>query len=206
MLRPEQRKRPDIPCVILAGGRSRRFGSNKALARAGGERLVDIVLRRIKRQTCGPIAINTGADVSGVEVPLLRDVLGGEVGPMAGIHAAMIWAREQGAGVVVTVPVDTPVLPDDFFEKLLAAQSPAVAVCAGRIHAVHGIWPVGLSDALAEAVEQGTRAARDWAAACDASECVFSESGRVDPFFNVNTPEDLQTLEQVLAQPERDCL
>lgn len=199
MSNPEQSKRPDIPCVILAGGKSARFGSDKALARVNGERLIDIMVRRIAQQTCGPIAINTSAELSGIEMPVLGDVLEGGLGPLAGIHAAMIWARGQGADAVVTVPVDTPVLPDDFFERLMAAQAPAVAVCAGRVHAVHGIWPVGLSDRLAEAAEQGTRAARDWAAACGASECVFADGERVDPFFNVNTPEDLQTLVRFLA-------
>ena len=196
----EQSKRPDIPCVILAGGKSRRFGSDKALARAGGERLIDIVIRRVEHQTCGPIAINTGAELSGIEGPVLPDLLAGGLGPLAGLHAAMIWASEQGADAVVTVPVDTPVLPDEFFETLMTAQRPAIAVCSGRLHAVHGIWPVALSDALAEAARKGMRAARDWAAACGASECVFAEGERVDPFFNVNTPEDLLTLERFLAE------
>lgn len=202
MSTPTQSEFPSIPCVILAGGQSRRFGSNKAFATLHGKRLIDVLIERIERQTSGPIAINASTD-SGFEKmgrKILPDRLPGSLGPLAGIHAAMHWAGKRGHKAVITTPVDTPILPARFVEILLAVGGPATAIFNGRVHAVHGIWPTSLEDVLAEAVTDGMRAARDWMAECDTSLCEFLAKEGEDPFFNINTPEDLRTLEN--AQPD----
>ncbi len=198
---PTQSDLPDIPCVILAGGKSRRFGSNKAFATLRGTRLIDVLIERIERQTSGPISINAIAE-SGFEKmgrKILPDRLPGSFGPLAGIHAAMHWAGKGGYSSVITTPVDTPILPARFVEKLVATGAPATAIFNDRVHAVHGIWPTSLEDVLAEAVTDGMRAARDWTAECEASLCEFRAEDGLDPFFNINTLEDMQMLEN--AQP-----
>ena len=202
MSTPTQSDFPSIPCVILAGGKSTRFGSNKAFATLHGKRLIDILIERIERQTSGPIAINASA-VSGFEKmgrKILPDRLPGCLGPLAGIHAAMHWAGKGGYKAVITTPVDTPILPARFVEKLVVERAPAIAMFIGRVHAVHGIWPTSLEEVLAEAVTDGMRAARDWMAKCDTSLCEFLAEEGQDPFFNINTPQDLRTLEN--AQPD----
>ncbi len=202
---PTQNDLPDIPCVILAGGKSRRFGSNKAFATLHGERLIDVLIERIEQQTSGPIAINAVAE-SGFEKTerkILPDRLVGSFGPLAGIHAATHWAGKAGYSSVITTPVDTPILPARFVEKLVAKGAPATAIVNDRVHAIHGIWPTSLEDALAEAVMDGMRAARDWIAKCEASMCEFYTQAGVDPFFNINTPEDLQMLENAQSVSPR---
>jgi len=198
---PTQKDRPDIPCVILAGGNSRRFGSNKAFATLHGARLIDVLIERIERQTSGPLAINAIAE-SGFEKmgrKILPDRLPGSFGPLAGIHAAIHWAGDAGYSSVITTPVDTPILPAHFVEQLVSTGAPATAVFNGRVHAVHGIWQTSLEEVLAKAVTDGMRAVRDWTAECQASLCEFRAEEGLDPFFNINTPEDLQILEN--AQP-----
>lgn len=201
MSNPDQNNRADIPCVILAGGQSRRFGSNKAFASIHGEPLIDIMIKRIQHQTVGPIAINAAADAGfdGLKQPILTDRLPGGLGPLAGLHAAMQWADQEGYETVVTTPVDTPLLPENFIERLVAAGPPSIATFAGRQHPAHGAWPTRLSDRLAQALANELRAARDWAEECEASACEFHDQSGLDPFFNINTPDDLRALEK--AQP-----
>lgn len=193
---------PELPCVILAGGQSRRFGSNKAFATLRGARLIDHLRARIKHQSAGPIAINapTGAGFDDVSEPLIIDRLTGNLGPLAGLHAAMSWAKDAGYSAVITTPVDTPVLPNDFVERLVATGAPAIVNYKDRGHYLHGLWRTSLTDQLESAIERGMRSARDWAAECNAATCEFHEQAGLDPFFNVNTPDDLLTLEN--AQPD----
>ena len=189
-------ERPSVACVILAGGRSRRFGSNKALAEFHGTRLVDHLVMRLAAQTSGPIAINASelADGGLHDYALVPDRIEGDIGPLAGLHAALFWASQQGFDAVITTPVDTPALPDDFIARLSAAGAPAIATHEQRIHALHGLWPTALHTRLEIAIGEGLRAARDWGKAINATECAFTARGAPDPFFNVNTPEDLARL------------
>ena len=196
MQTPDDTSRPDIPCVILAGGQSRRFGSNKALVRVRGARLSDLMIQRLAAQTTGPIAVNAPDDgpLSLAPYPILPDLIHEDIGPLAGLHAALSWAESLGQETVITSPVDTPNLPDDYVEQLLAATSPAVATCKGRIHALHGIWPVSLKPDLEAHISTGTRAARHWASACGAQNCEYAPLSSRDPFFYVNTQDDLSRL------------
>lgn len=192
----------DLPCVILAGGRSRRFGSNKALAPFKGKRLIDHLIERIEDQSDGPIAINapTGVGFDEMDQPLIADQLTGHLGPLAGLHAAMKWVKKAGYAAVITTPVDTPVLPHDFVERLVATGAPAIAKCDEKTHYVHGLWTTALTNQLESAIDRGLRSARDWAVMCKATTCDFHKQSELDPFFNVNTPDDLRTLEN--AQPD----
>ena len=194
----DQIVRTDTPCVILAGGQARRFGSNKALALLHGERIIDTLIARLDLQTTAPIAISAlkGSALDDLKHPILTDHFADSIGPLAGIHAAMCWARDQGYEEVVTTPVDTPLLPLSFIQKLIATGAPSIATFEDRQHVVHGLWPTRLIEQLVRSIERGTRSARDWVRECDAVECVFNDPSGQDPFFNINTPEDLITLEK----------
>jgi molybdopterin-guanine dinucleotide biosynthesis protein A len=104
----------------------------------------------------------------------------------------------MGADAVATAAVDTPFLPSDLVTRLRAAAAAAgaeAAVAATRgpeglkLHPAFGLWPVERRGALADALAAGRRRVRDWSAACGASTAVFDTEG--DPFFNINTPDDL---------------
>ena len=135
---------------------------------------------------------------------MVSDYLTGSLGPLAGLHAAVNWAKKAGYNAVITTPVDTPILPCDFVERLVATGAPAIAKCNDRLHFLHGLWSTALTEQLESAIECGLRSARDWAVECKAVECKFDEQAGLDPFFNVNTVDDLRTLEN--AQPDFPCM
>ena len=189
---------PSIACVILSGGQSRRFGANKAFAELDGRRMIDRLISRLERQSSGPIAVNASrkADYHLDAYPFLSDRYEGKIGPLAGIHAAICWADESGFDAVITTPVDTPLLPIDYVDRLTAAGAPSVAGYEARTHSAHGIWPTYLRKDLELAIESGVRAVHEWVSLAHIKTCVFPLQSGYNPFYNVNTKEDLAELLQ----------
>jgi molybdopterin-guanine dinucleotide biosynthesis protein A len=198
--------RSNIPGVVLAGGLSSRMGRDKAAVSLGGRLLLDHVLARLSSQAMD-VAVNTdAADARGL--PVIPDLIPGKAGPMAGIHAAMAYgARLPGVSHVVTVSVDSPFFPTDLVARLGAAiDGPsriAVAASAGRSHPVFGLWPVVLADDLGVWIATDEkRRVRDFLLRHDATEVAFplhpTRASALDPFFNINTPDDLVEAERWL--------
>lgn len=187
---------PDIACVVLAGGRSRRFGSNKAFAEIRGARLIDQLVQRLAAQTSGPIVINAPGDggYAHDKNALISDQMSGDIGPLAGLHAALSWAEAEGLEMVITTPVDTPLLPNDYVRRLFDNGAPSVSHYQDRTHPLNAIWPTTLCKELEHRIRNGMRKAFEWSAACGAADCVFPEQPGPDPFFNINTQDDLQSL------------
>lgn len=184
------------PGLILAGGMSRRMGGgDKALGDLAGRPLLTHVIERLSPQLPA-LALNANGDparFAGFGLDVIPDPLPGHPGPLAGVLAAMGWARARGAAWVLTAPGDTPWLPGDLVPRLIMAAEEgnglAVAECGGRLHPVCGLWPVTLADRLAADIAAGTRRVGDWALAQGAARAPFP-SGDPDPFANLNTPED----------------
>lgn len=180
--------------VILAGGASRRFGGDKALARLNGKPLIAHVIDRLS----GPqtvLAINAPVREAYAEfgLPLVPDSLEGGLGPLAGVLTAMHWAAAQGLDKVLTAPADTPFLPQGLFSALSGAEAPVVmARSSGQVHQVCALWSCALADDL-EAVLRSGEVRAVWAYAERHGRALvdFEPSGGVDAFFNINTPADL---------------
>ena len=192
---------PDIPICILAGGASRRFGSNKALALLAGKPMVQHVVERIKSQTAGPIAINANSDygLAGMGLTIVPDRKWSSEGPLAGIASALTWATELDATKVVTVALDLPLLPLDLISKLAETGRPSIAASGDQMHPVNGLWEVGQLDALEVYLQSGRRSAHGWAKQSEASVANFEiDANGIDPFWNVNTPDDLSKAELML--------
>jgi len=193
-----------IPCaVILAGGQSRRMlGQHKASLDINGTRLAHFVAHRLNAD-CHPIAISyNGSDeaILNGAFPCVLDVLSGSLGPLAGIHAAMTFAQQQGADRVITVAVDTPFFPDDFVSRMTQVAAPiALAQSAGRVHPTCGIWSVSLISDLETYLMSGQRRLWDWATSHGAV-CVDWSAEPWDPFFNINTPDDYAVAMTKLAE------
>lgn len=107
----------------------------------------------------------------------------------------MDWAAGQGAAQVVTLPADTPFFPDDLVSRLLFQGRPLVLAASdeGR-QPVIGLWPVALRGALKAALQAGMRRVGEFADAHGAVAVRFAN----DPFFNINTPEDLRRAEALI--------
>lgn len=196
--------------VILAGGRSSRMGASKALARLGGVPLAEHVYRRIAAQT-EPVIINANTDrqaLSALGIPVVPDGLGGYPGPLAGVLAGMKWAHEQTPPFshILTVAVDTPFFPRDLAARLSAAALRApeqivVAASGGRVHPTFSIWPAAQRETLQLwLMEPSNRRVMDWIGSQPYQVVNFEMSGdnetMLDPFFNVNNPDDLRRAEQ----------
>lgn len=172
------------PAVILAGGLSRRMGADKATVQLGGQSLLDHVIARLAPQV-PQVAVNAPAPLA--DLPHVPDPVAGRLGPLAGVLGAMLWARGLGYDRVLTAPVDTPFLPRDLVARL-AAHDAMVIARSERAHPVIGLWPVSLAEALRQQIDAGAR--RIGLFAAEAAQVAWDT--RPDPFFNVNTPEDLR--------------
>ena len=197
-----------IPAVILAGGRATRMGGgDKGWRTIGGKRLIDHVIARLEPQV-GAIALNANGDPDRFDLglPVLPDSIEGYAGPLAGVLAGMDWAETLGADAVVSVAADTPFFPADLVVRLQQAAGPSgLALAAspdetGKVwqHPTFGLWPVALRHDLRDALEGGLRKIVLWTDRHGAGEAVFA-SNPFDPFFNVNTPEDLARSEALLG-------
>lgn len=195
-----------IAGIILAGGRSSRMGGrNKALLELGGKTLLARLTERFAPQVHA-LAVNSNAELNQVSGPnpVLPDRFADFPGPLAGLDAGMCWAEGiTGITHIASVSVDTPFLPADFVNRLSdAGKGVAVARCGGRLHPTCALWPVSLRDTLEAFLRAGTsRRVLDFAAAAGYVAVDFP-AVPFDPFFNVNTPEELARAESLLEAAE----
>lgn len=206
----------DIPGVILAGGLSSRMGEDKARIRLGGVCLLDRAARRLAPQVSA-LAVNANGPVlfaEGGELPVFADLDTARAGPLGGILAALDHAGKHhpGASHVATVPIDSPFFPADLVARLArAADGPeriVAARSAGGLHPVFALWPVALAgDLSAWLAGGGALRVRSYLERHQAREVAFppveTPRGPLDPFFNINTPDDLAAAENWLWILER---
>lgn len=198
-----------FPAIILAGGQSRRMGEDKTNVRLGGVPLIRHVASRLSGQS-SPIAVNAVSHPASVpELAFFPDTLNGYLGPLAGILAAMRFAAQQkmSKSHVLTTAVDTPFIPLDLAHRLTVAlggpKAIAVAHSMDAMHPVCGLWPLTLADELEAFLKSGEKArvktflAQHQTAVVDFVP-IATAAGPLDPFFNVNTPEDLALAERYL--------
>jgi len=205
----------DLPPYLLAGGRSSRMGANKAFALLGGERLLTRIAVRIGQQQRMPIALNADADwPDTMGLRLVPDVIPGKLGPLAGVLTAIrdAAAKHPHASHVVTVPIDSPFFPIDLVARLAQAiagrDEIAIAASLGRDHPVFGIWPATVADDLDTWIlTDDKRRVRDFLARHTVRTVDFATIrtpiGPLDPFFNINTSDDLIAAETWLAALEQ---
>jgi len=197
--------------IILAGGLATRMGGgDKCLLPLGKGRVIDHVVARIAPQVAG-LALNANGDptrFADLDLPVLPDSIDGFAGPLAGVLAGLDWAAGQGATHVVSVAGDTPFFPRDLVERLRSATDAdhPIALAAtphpdrGKTrHPTFGLWPVALRGDLRAALHDGLRKVVQWTDKHGAATVMFSVD-RQDPFFNINTPEDLTFARQMLTE------
>lgn len=196
--------------VILAGGQARRMGGgDKGLLHLGDQPILRHVMDRLAPQV-EALAINANGDPARFDdfaLPILPDSIDGFVGPLAGVLAGLDWAAERGADTIVTAAADTPFFPCDLVPRLLMQSegmaNPLVLAATpdpkrGQArHPTFGLWPVSLREDLRTALNDGLRKVVLWTDQHNGREAVFG-TGKIDPFFNVNTPEDLAIAQAAL--------
>ena len=200
--------------VLLAGGASRRFGGgDKCLRLLGQKTLLQRVADRANPQV-GRLILNASGDADrfkDYDLEVVSDCIEGSFGPLVGILSGMEWARahEPKAQWVASFATDAPFIPQDLIDQLLnaARQRQAKIVVARSNHRpqpVFPLWQVDLADDLRKAiVEEGMRKVMAWVERYDFVFVDF-ESDLTDPFFNINTEEDL-TEAETFAQKDTDA-
>ncbi len=190
--------------IILAGGLATRMGGgDKGLLPLGSGTILSHVIERFTPQV-KDIALNANGDAarfSELGLPVLADSIDGFAGPLAGVLAGLDWAADQGADSIVSVAADTPFFPHNLVSHLqLAAKGMEHPLVLARTpdgrQPTFGLWPVALRDDLRTALEGGLRKVVMWTDKHGGREAMFDAPGA--PFFNVNTPEDLQMAQSML--------
>jgi molybdopterin-guanine dinucleotide biosynthesis protein A len=189
--------------LVLAGGLARRMGGgDKALIRIGNETILQRTLARLTPQVAG-IVLNANGDrarFAEFGLPVVADSVPDFAGPLAGILAGLDWlaANKPRTEWMVSVPGDCPFLPRDLVAKLHAARisNGKLLACAHSgdwRHPVAALWHVGLRDDLRHAITvEDLRKIEVWTARHGVALADWPIEP-VDPFFNVNTPEDVAT-------------
>lgn len=201
---------PSTLGLVLAGGLARRMGGgDKARITIGGVTILQRVLACLTPQ-CARLLINANGDparFADTRLPVVADSVPDFAGPLAGILAGLDWTAAHAAECewMASVPGDCPFLPADLVARLHAARSAAATplACARSgewRHPVVGLWPVALREDLRRAlVAEGLRKIEIWTARHGVAVADWA-AAPVDPFFNVNTPEDAAQAQMLATQ------
>lgn len=199
--------------VILSGGRSSRMGGgDKCLLRLGGEPVLAHIIDRLRPQVTD-IIVNANGDLArfaDFDLPVVADSIAGLAGPLAGVHAGLEWVKAHAGNVrsIVTIASDTPFFPVDLVQRFLSATEhhPVLVVAASSegVHPVVGLWPISIAPQIEESISRGMRKAGAFTKDNGALEVYFEPSRigdrLVDPFFNINRPEDLELANALLRE------
>jgi len=198
--------------VILAGGLGRRMGGgDKPMNDLLGRSILDHVLERARPQ-CNRIIINANGNPERFKrfcLPVVPDGIGGYPGPLAGVLAAMDWVAQNNPMIthIMSFAGDAPFIPRDLVVQLMkpvvAGADMARAKSFGQRHPVFALWPVRLrADLRDKLVNHEMRKIDLFTAAYNITEVDFT--GVPDPFFNINTPEDLNEAVRIISAQRRD--
>jgi molybdenum cofactor guanylyltransferase len=199
--------------ILLAGGKSSRMGGgDKCLRPLGGKPILARIIDRLGPQVTD-IVINANGDPSRFAefgFPVVPDSIAGFQGPLAGVLAGLQWVRANRPGVdhAVTIATDTPFFPADLAHRFRESPGNAsgfrIAESEAGLHPVIGLWPIGLCDSLESSLERGERKVTSWTRDHGAAPVYFPPvdvgGQSIDPFFNINAPEDLATAEALVGE------
>lgn len=201
----------DIVGVIIAGGQARRMGGgDKCLLPLGHGVVLDHIIARLRPQVA-TLALNANGATerfAGFGVPVFADSLGGDIGPLSGILAALEWAAATypRSRYVLTVAGDTPFFPLDLGARLSAVAERdradiALATADGHDEPLFALWSTALAEDLRDAIAAGTRKIMHWAERYRLARVAFAEGEAA--FFNINTPDDLAAAAARLGVDEK---
>tara|TARA_B100001105_G_scaffold142396_1_gene114140 strand:- start:4 stop:621 length:618 start_codon:yes stop_codon:yes gene_type:complete len=201
----------NILAVVLAGGKSKRFGSNKAEIMLKDKKLIDYTLEKIKSKFKKIIIVSNNLNFSNYTT--IKDCIDGQLGPLAGVLSAMKWAKINGDvfNWIVTFPCDTPFFNISLIEKFKKASKTQdsklyFAKAKNKRHNIFGLWSLDLIDQLEEdLLVNSIRKVEDWANEIGVKTINF-ENEKYDTFFNINTKEDLKHASELFEKINNDKL
>jgi molybdopterin-guanine dinucleotide biosynthesis protein A len=192
---PESAAPAGVTGIVLAGGMGRRMGGiDKGLVLLAGRPMAEHVLARLRPQV-DDVLINANQNLDRYATfgaPVVADAIGGFAGPLAGLHAGMTAASRE---FVVTVPCDSPFLPDDLVGRLMAGLTAgdaqlAVARTFDQPHPVFALVRRAVLPHLTAFLDGGGRKIDAWYATLRTVEVAFDDEA--DAFRNINTSDELE--------------
>ena len=188
--------------AIIAGGESKRMGEEKALLKLDGVTILERIASRLRIQV-DEVILNANGDnarFANSGIPFIADLLTTIATPLAGLHAVLRYGDENNFDAVVTVPSDSPFIPLDLVSRLLEAgeeKGAAIARSHDQEHYLTGIWTTALSRPLEKLIlHENLRRMQDFVSRVEAPSVLWSDQPH-DPFFNINTPDDLKIAELI---------
>ena len=191
--------------VVLAGGKSKRFGEDKSQTQLGSKILIDYILSEIINDFNEVIIVANDPIkcLSSNKITKIKDYKK-DLGPWGGVLSAMKWVKDNHKKYqwIVTFPSDTPFFKisvlNEFFNKINKKESELFFMKFNeKRHNIFGLWSMDLIDQLEKDLENGSRKVEKWAN--DIGVKIINMSyEKEDPFFNINTKEDLKKAEKIL--------
>ena len=192
--------------VVLAGGKSKRFGRDKSQVKLGDKILIDYILSEIV-DLYKDILIVANEPIKFLNsdnICLIKDIQK-DLGPLGGVFSAMKWVRDNKKDYkwISTFPIDTPFFKKDhlikFYKEINLDKSNLFFMKSKNTrHNIFGLWSLELFEKLKLALDKGDRKVELWANEIGVKTIDFEHENNKDPFFNINTEEDLESAKKML--------
>jgi len=191
----------NILAAIRAGGQSKRMGKDKLFLKLNNKKLIEHTIDKVKKYLKKIIIITNQDNEFFFENNLttVKDCVEGQLGPLVGILTAMKWTKENlsKCSWIATFPCDTPFFPESIIKSFIeeSEKKESLILCAsshGRKHNIFGLWSLDLYDRLKDdLINKKVRKVQDWTEKNKIKNLEFKFKD-YDPFFNINTEEDLE--------------
>lgn len=191
--------------VVLAGGKSQRFGEDKSQVKLGDKILIDYILSEIIDEFNEVLIVSNNSInfKKSKKISLIEDFKK-DLGPLGGVLTAMKWVKDNNKDYqwISTFPADTPFFKNqilkDFLQNINQEKDKLFFIKSNNTrHNIFGIWSIDLIDKLEEDLARGERKVEFWANSVGVKN-IEMEFDNKDPFFNINTKEDLKKAIEIL--------
>ena len=197
----------NILAVILAGGKSKRFGEDKNLAKLGSKSLIEHTTHKV-REKFKKILIIANKDLKikqSEDVTIIQDCIDGNLGPLVGVLTAMKWAKNIKSNYkwIATFPSDTPFfdisIVEQYEKKITRPDSNLYFIRSNeKRHNIFGLWSIDLLETLEnDLVKNNFRKVEEWANKIGVK-TINIKFDKFDPFLNINTQGDLTEAKKIL--------
>ena len=190
--------------VVLAGGKSLRFGKDKSQVKLNNKSLIDHILSEILTEFKELLIVSNNSIKfnKSEKISIIGDFKN-NLGPLGGVLTAMKWIKDNNKDYqwISTFPTDTPFFKNqilkDFHDKINLKNGKLFFIKSNNTrHNIFGLWSIDLADKLEKDLENGDRKVEDWANKVGVN-IIDMQFEKNDPFFNINTKEDLEKAKDI---------
>ena len=187
--------------VVLAGGKSKRFGDDKTTAKLGNKTLLDHTIEKIEKKFDEILIVSNNEKHASIKKNVFstKDLIEGHLGPLVGVLSAMEWIKKHKKNYnwIATFPCDTPFFDENLVDKIMncpknSSKKLFFLKSGARRHNIFGLWSLELKDILLKDINKGHRKVEEWANKVG-SEIIEINDENDYNFLNINTKEDLET-------------